>query len=375
MKKKLKQLETYIHSLFTHLHYHPEVSWNEKETAAFILQRLSEDGFKCTPFPSFPGLIAEIGSGKPVIAIRADMDALWQEKDGTHQAVHSCGHDAHMSIVLGTAALLKESIGHLKGTIRFIFQPAEETGEGAIAVTKLGFVDDVDFLYGIHLRPIEELPLGAAAPAISHGASHHVLGKIIGEDAHGARPHLGTSAIEAGMMLHQLLSQIKLSPMNPHSVKLTRFEAGGENLNIIPGTAIFGIDARAQTNEDLDYLKSEIQRTFQALEEWYGITIEHEQQPDTTASIISKEACCHMETAIIDTLGRKGLSKTIFTPGSDDFHFYTKLRPNIKATMLALGADLTPGLHHPHMIFDHSCLVIGAEILTRAVLETMKAES
>lgn len=375
MKKKLKHLEPHVHSTYSHLHSHPEVSWNEKETAAYILQRLSEDGFKCTPFPSFPGLIAEIGTGRPVIAIRADMDALWQEKDGSFQAVHSCGHDAHMSIVLGTAALLKDSIGGLKGTIRFIFQPAEETGEGAIAVTKLGFVDDVDYLFGLHLRPIEELPLGAAAPAINHGASHHILGKIIGEDAHGARPHLGTSAIETGMMLNQLLSQIKLSPMNPHSVKLTRFEAGGENLNIIPGNAIFGIDARAQSNEDLNHLKVEIQRSIQALEEWYGITIEQEHQPDTTASIISKEAANHMETAIIDTLGRKGLHKTVVTPGSDDFHFYTKLRPNIKATMLALGADLTPGLHHPHMTFDHSCLMIGVEIMSRAVMETMKAES
>ena len=375
MKTKLKQLEPYVHSLFAHFHSHPEVSWNEKETAAYLLQRLSEDGFKCTPFASFPGLIAEIGSGKPVIAIRADMDALWQEKDGTFQAVHSCGHDAHMSIILAAAALLKDSIGDLKGTIRFIFQPAEETGEGAIAVTKLGLVDDVDFLYGLHLRPIEELPLGAAAPAINHGASHHILGKIIGEDAHGARPHLGTSAIEAGMMLHHLLSQIKLSPMNPHSVKLTRFEAGSDNLNIIPGTAIFGIDARAQSNEDLDYLKSEIQRSLLALEKWYGISIEQEQQPDTTASIISKEALDYMEIAIIDTLGKKGLHKTVITPGSDDFHFYTKLRPNIKATMLALGADLTPGLHHPQMTFDHSCLIIGVEIMARAVLETMKAES
>ena len=375
MKEKLKQLEPYVHLLFSHLHAHPEVSWNEKETTAYILQRLSDDGFKCTTFPSFPGLMAEIGSGKPIIAIRADMDALWQEKDGRYQAVHSCGHDAHISIILTTAALLKDSINDLNGTIRFLFQPAEETGEGAIALTKLGIMDDVDYLYGLHLRPIEELPLGTAAPAINHGASHHILGKIIGEDAHGARPHLGTSAIEAGMMLNQLLMQIKLSPMTPHTVKLTRFEAGSENLNIIPGTAIFGIDARAQSNEDLDYLKSEIQRTLQALEEWYGITIEQEQQPDTTAPIISKEAYCHMETAIIDTLGRKGLSKTVVTPGSDDFHFYTKLRPNIKATMLALGADLTPGLHHPHMTFDHSCLMIGVEIMARAVLETMKAES
>ncbi len=375
MKTNLRQLEPYIHSIFEYLHTHPEISWKEHETAAFIEKRLNEEGIKCKAFPSFPGLIAEIGSGKPVIAVRADMDALWHKSDGTFKAIHSCGHDAHMSIVLGVALMLKELSGTERGTVRFIFQPAEETGEGAKAVTNLGIVDDVDYLYGLHLRPIEELPLGKAAPAINHGATYHVSGKIIGEDAHGARPHLGTSSIEVLIMMHQLLQQIKLSPMKPHSIKITRFETGNENLNVIPGTAQFGIDARAQSNEDLNIIKEQIQQTFTQLESIYHIQIQQEPHPDTPASIISPKAAQFMEDAILDTMGRQALSPTVFTPGSDDFHFYTKLRPSIKATMLALGADLTPGLHHPNMTFNRSCLMDGVEILTRAILYTIKAES
>lgn len=377
MKTKLRQLEPYIHSIFEYLHSHPEISWKEHETAAFIERRLREEGIKCNAFPSFPGLAAEIGSGKPVIAVRADMDALWQECDGTFKANHSCGHDAHMSIVLGVALMLKEltETEKEKGTVRFIFQPAEELGEGAKAVTNLGIVDDVDYLYGLHLRPIEELPLGMAAPAINHGATYHVSGKIIGEDAHGARPHLGTSSIDVLIMMHQLLQQIKLSPMKPHSIKITRIETGNENLNVIPGTALFGIDARAQSNEDLKIIKEQIKQAFAHLESIFRIHIQLESYPDTPASIISAKAAQFMEKAILDTMGRKALNPTVLTPGSDDFHFYTKLRPSIKATMLALGADLTPGLHHPNMTFDRSCMIEGIEILTRAILHTLKAES
>lgn len=375
MKTKLSLLEPYVHSIFKYLHTNPEISWKEHETSAFIGQRLSEEGIICKPFDSFPGLVAEIGNGKPVIGVRADMDALWQECGGTYKANHSCGHDAHMAIVLGVALMLNELSSIEKGTVRFIFQPAEETGEGAKAVTNLGIMDDVDYLYGLHLRPIEELPLGLAAPAINHGATYHVSGKIIGEDAHGARPHLGTSSIEVMVMMHQLLQQIKLSPMIPHTIKITRFETGNENLNIIPGTALFGIDARAQSYDDLHIIKEQIQQTFAHLESIFKIRIQLEQHPDTPASIISDQAAHFMEKAILDTLGHKGLSPTVVTPGSDDFHFYTKLRPSIKATMLALGADLTPGLHHPNMTFDRSCMMHGVEILTRAILYTIKAES
>ena len=375
MKTKLMQLEPYVHSIFEYLHSHPEVSWKEDETTAFIENRLSEEGIKCSRFPSFPGLVAEVGNGKPVIALRADMDALWQECNGIFKANHSCGHDAHMSMVLGVALLLNEMNDIGEGTFRFIFQPAEETGEGAKAVTNLGIMDDVEYLFGVHLRPIEELTLGQAAPAINHGSTLHVSGKIIGEDAHGARPHLGTSSIDVVLLMHQLLQQIKLSPMKPHSIKITRFETGNENLNIIPGTALFGIDARAQSNEDLHTIKEQIQQVFITLESIFGIQIELEEASETPASIISEKATQLMEGAILETLGREALSPIVITPGSDDFHFYTKLRPSIQATMLALGADLKPGLHHPNMTFNHSCLMTGIEILTRVILHTIKAES
>src|SRR5690606_9710697 len=148
--------------IFHHLHHHPEVSWEEKETTTFLKNVLEKEGCRVQTFTHSTGLFAELGSGNPVIAIRADIDALWQEVDGTFQANHSCGHDAHMTIVLGMMYLLKEAI--LPGTVRFIFQPAEEKGTGALRMVEEKVVDGVDYLFGVHLRPIQEVRDGYASP-------------------------------------------------------------------------------------------------------------------------------------------------------------------------------------------------------------------
>ncbi len=190
----------------------------------------------------------EIGHGKPVIGLRADIDALWQEVDGEFTANHSCGHDAHMTIAIGTLMTLLETGCPAQGTFRFLFQPAEEKGTGALSFVDKGLVDDADFLYGMHLRPGEELGHEQFAPAIKHGAARFLKGTIRGDDAHGARPHLNANAIEIGAELIQHLNNIHINPMIPHSAKMTAFQADGGSTNIIPGNASFSLDLRAQTN-------------------------------------------------------------------------------------------------------------------------------
>ena len=161
-----------IRTWFEHFHAHPEVSWKEVETTKEITRILSDLGVEFKIFEDVTGVIAEIGEGDSVVAVRADIDALWQEVRGTYQANHSCGHDGHMAMVLGALSYLKEE--KLGGRIRFIFQPAEEKGNGSNAMIDRGAVEDVTYLFGIHLRPQEELPLGKAAAAIRHGAAYFV---------------------------------------------------------------------------------------------------------------------------------------------------------------------------------------------------------
>lgn len=160
--------------------------------------------------PKTTGLIAEIGSGEKAIGVRTDIDALWQEVDGVMQANHSCGHDAHMTMAIGTLLVLHRLNAQKKGRVKFLFQPAEEKGTGALKFIEEGLIDDLNYLYGVHVRPIQELRDGQCSPAIMHGAGRFVTGEIIGEDAHGARPHLGQSAIEIGAAIVQELNRVKL---------------------------------------------------------------------------------------------------------------------------------------------------------------------
>lgn len=368
----IAKLKPLLKEIYNHLHANPEVGWKEYKTTEYIKGLLKDKQCRVVPFKDSTGLVAEIGNGKPVIAIRADIDALWQEVNGEFQANHSCGHDAHMTIVLGSLFTLLEDGYPNRGTFRFIFQPAEEKGNGALTLVEKGIVDDVDYLYGMHLRPIQELQYGQFAPAIQHGASWSLQGVIIGEDAHGARPHLNANAIQVGSEFFQHLSNIYLDPMIPHSVKMTSFHAGGESTNIIPGNATFSVDMRAQTNEAMNELFEKVKRIANMLSDYHGVKIKMTVETCIAAAVINKEASSLMESAIIDTVGKEHLVPMISTTGGDDFHFYSIKRPSIKATMLAIGCDLEPGLHHPLMSFNHEAIQPSIKIIIHALWKTVE---
>ena len=369
MKEILAEVESKVKELFNHLHNHPEISWEEVETTNYIQQLLEED-FKIETFEDSTGLVASIGEGGPVVGLRTDIDALWQEVNGVYRANHSCGHDAHMSIVIGAMLVLKQ-LGYPKtGRLKVLFQPAEEKGTGALSFVEKGLVDDVDYLYGLHLRPIQEMGHGYAAPALMHGAGKMLKGQIKGNDAHGARPHLGENAIEVMSMLVQAIHGIHVDPIVPHSAKVTMFQAGSDSPNIIPGTGVFSIDLRAQTNETMDVLMSKVDEAIQYVAKMKHVEITYERIAEIAAAEVHEEAVEMMQQAIIDTVGEDYLIPPVVTPGGEDFHYYTLKRPQVKATMLGLGCDLAPGLHHPKMTFNHESLMIGVEILVKTVLAT-----
>ncbi|WP_238941936.1 M20 peptidase aminoacylase family protein [Bacillus sp. REN10] len=366
MSKTDTRLESRLLDIFHHLHTHPEISWEETNTTAYIADLLRSEGVSVHTFDDCTGLVAEIGTGKPVIAVRADMDALWQEVNGTFQANHSCGHDAHMSIVIGAILQLKEQV--TKGCVRFIFQPAEETGSGALKMVEKGVVDDVDYLFGIHLRPIEELPFGQLTPSIQHGAVTFLEGKIEGHDAHGARPHQNTNAIDIISTLNEQLKLIQYSPFEVYSAKITYVEAGSRNFNIIPGSAKFGMDLRAQKNNILEDMQKKVEQKIEHISQLYNVKIRYEWLDFTPGAEVSPEAEEWLRQGILQTGGASMLAEPLITPGSDDFHFYTIQRPHLKASMMGIGADLAPGLHHPNMTFNKNALKLGVDALTNTVL-------
>jgi amidohydrolase len=361
-----KKIEKQILDWFGHFHANPEVSWKEYETTNKIAEILDELGVVYRRFSDVTGLIAEIGEGDKVIAVRADIDALWQDVDGVWQANHSCGHDANISMVLGALLYLKDRSINKK--VRFIFQPAEEKGNGALSMIERGALDDVTHLFGVHLRPIEELPVGRVSPSIHHGAGIFLEGKISGIDAHGARPHQGKNAIDVIVALHQLVKSIYLSPFEVYSAKLTKVIAGGESLNIIPGTAEFAIDVRSQKNTVLQQLKEEIDKGIKGLSNLYSIDIDWQWGDFTPGAMVSSEAEEIASQAIRHIVGDEGFAPPCITSGSDDFHFYTVKKPELKATMIGIGADLQPGLHHPNMHFKTEALDVAARILAETLI-------
>lgn len=362
-------MKTYVkeklHTIFDYLHTHPEISWKEEHTTKYIKTFLKNIGLKPRTFSNMTGLYVDIGEGTPRVGFRTDMDALWQEVNGRFQANHSCGHDGHMTVALGTVLLLKEL--KLKGAVRIIFQPAEELGEGAKAIVEKGIIEPLQYLFGIHVRPLIELNDDTYAPAIYHGAAQHYTGKIIGTAAHGARPEEGVNAIEVAAALVDGLKRIWISPTESASIKLTQLQAGGKSSNIIPGKATFSIDARAQSNETMKRLTVGFEKVIKALSTMYDVRIDYEKE-SIVAAQVDRKAQQIMEQAIIDVVGQEKRAAAIITPGGEDFHFYTYAKPELQATMLGLGCGVTPGLHHPEMTFNEERLITGAEIVSNAIL-------
>ncbi len=356
---------------FQHLHNDPEISWEEKNTTKYVKDQLEKAGCNVRTFDDCTGVIGDYGTFEknlPVIGIRADIDALWQEVDGVFQANHSCGHDAHMSMVLGVLwKLIEDPSIKDKVSVRFIFQPAEEVGAGALKMVEKGVIDDVDYLFGIHLRPSQETPNGYAAPTIVHGATGSVECEIIGEDAHGARPHLNSNAIEIGAHIVSALNTIHLDPRVPHSVKVTKFHSGGKSTNIIPGQASLAIDLRAQTNQLMKELKERVHETLDAVQQQFQTEILVTNEHGIVAAEVNLEAEVIARRAIQNVLGKEKVTPPLMTPGGDDFHFYTKKKPSLKAGMIGLGCDLVPGLHHPNMTFDKESLFNGIAVLTEMI--------
>ncbi|MBQ0138672.1 MAG: amidohydrolase [Kurthia sp.] len=360
-------IEQQIYTWFEYFHANPEVSWKEYETTKKIASIMDELNIPYKLFGDIPGLTAELGTGDQTIAVRADIDALWQELDGKWQANHSCGHDANITMVLGALLSLKDK--QLNHKVRFIFQPAEELGNGAVAAYEHGAIEGVSHLFGVHLRPIEELPLGKITPAIHHGAAYFLDGTIKGTDAHGARPHQGQNAIDVVMAIHQLLNNLHFSPFEPHSAKLTKIAADGGSTNIIPGGATYSMDIRAQSNELLEEMKQAIQLGLEAIRLQFKIDMEWKFYDFTPGAEVSSEAAQMAREAIITTLGEEFCTEEVHTPGADDFHFYTVKNPQLKAAMLGVGANLAPGLHHPKMTFERSALIDASKVLA-TLLET-----
>ncbi|MCM2980636.1 amidohydrolase [Niallia circulans] len=362
-----------IIAMYQFLHNNAEISWEEVETTKFIKNELEKLSIPYQLFDDQTGIVGVWGKeNNPVIGLRADMDALWQQVKGEWKANHSCGHDAHTTILLFTLRCLKELGQEPKGRIKCLFQPAEETGAGAISFINKGLLDDVDYLLGLHVRPIQEMRFGECSPAIYHGAAASFKGKLYGMQSHAARPHLGINVIDSLTAINMAIRSIPLNPIIPASAKMTFAQAGGKNFNIIPDYAEFGIDVRAQTNEAMEQLISRLESQVKLAGEANGARVELELLSDMPAARPNKSMEEIVAKSIKEILGEKGLVKPPVTPGGEDFHYYAKVKEQLQTTMIGLGTDLQPGLHHPDMYFQLESLLHGIKIMALSTVKLME---
>jgi amidohydrolase len=354
---------------YADLHAIPEWGYEEVQTSAYIKQKLEDKGLRVERMTE-TGLVAVLNGVEPglTVGLRADIDALpFQDKEGGTCYMHACGHDGHTTMGIWTLLLLQELQLVKKGCVRGIFQPAEEKLTGARSMIKAGAAQELDEFYGVHIRPIQELKVGTAAPALWHGGSTMAEVTFKGQPAHGARPHLGKNALDAAALAIMGINAVWVNPAEQWSAKATRLHCGGAQANFIPELAELSLDIRAATNPLMAELVAKVQDACVGAALMANCEAKFVVRAAVPAAEYDEEAVRNLGEAIKETVGEANYVPPIITPGSDDFHDYRKANPQLKTAFLALGAGATPGLHAPDMHFEIATLVTGVEILVRAL--------
>ena len=363
------QHEEEILETYKQLHMIPELGFQEFKTSAFLAEELKKLGFEVTEKIGGTGVMGVMKGKEPGItfAMRADMDALpIEEATGlpyasTHPGVmHACGHDSHCTMLLYALKDLMAHGGVRRGTLKVIFQPAEELLGGARAFIKSGLLGDVDEIVGLHVRNNSEAKVGEAARAIWHSSSWKILAKVHGKAAHGAWPHRGVNALDAAAAIINNINAIHIDPRTPHSVKVTRCLAGGTATNIIPEFADMAFDLRSQNNAGMKELLEKTRRAIEAGAAGIGCTVEIKDDGGCPAAELDPNLTAEAEASIIKVCGHA--VPDVYTPGGEDFHCYAA-EAGIKSAFIGIGADQTTGGHTPTMQLDLRALPIGVKIM------------
>lgn len=348
---------------YAYLHTIPEPGLQEYKTAAYIAKELKALGYEVmTELNGDTGVCAIIDTGVPgpALGLRADMDALTHLIDGKYEQRHTCGHDSHVSMLLAAAKAIKEQNIVKKGKLKLIFQPAEEIDKGARSIIASGVIDDLDMMFGMHIRPIQECAKGHIIVGMQYSASHNITVKLKGIPAHGARPHLGINPIDAALNVISAANAIHADPRVPFSVKCTRIIADAGAVNSVPEFCTMNFDMRAQTNEVMDELKKKINWAIENGAKSVGAEVfSNVCGMDCPAAELDEGMTALVKEIVTEQLGAECADPVFTTSGAEDFFWYKRMRPNLKVGFAGIGVGAEPGMHHPDMHFDTSYLENG----------------
>ena len=366
-----------------YIHQHPELSGQEYQTTAFLKERLEELGIRILESGLKTGLIAEIGSGQPVVALRADIDALpileqtnLPYKSQNPGVMHACGHDFHQTSLLGAAALLKEKEDQLEGTVRLIFQPAEEISEGASDVLATGLLEDVQGIIGFHNIP----QLKAGQLALNAGAMMAGVEKfkvtVTGVSSHAARPDLGVDTVTAVTTMVQnvqLLISRTVSPFETAVLSITHLDVGS-TWNVLPKSGYFEGTIRSFNPSVQRDLKAHFISIIRHIAESLEVDVAFEWGVTPPVTFNDEEL-----TKVVWEASQ-GLAEVIPANPStagEDFAFYQERIPGVFAFIGSNGEPGAPDLHHDHMTIDDAAFQVSVPYYVenaQALLRYFKAK-
>lgn len=369
-----------------HIHKNAETGLDLPKTKAYVMKKLTEYGLE--PKDCGYGVTATLGKGGKVLLLRADMDALpMPEESGeefacpTGKEAHTCGHDFHAAMLLTAAKMLKEKEDTLEGTIKFMFQPAEETFEGSKNMIENGILENppVDAALAYHVSP-GKMPIGLFMYNDKDTMMYSVDGfkiTIHGKGSHGAYPHVGVDPINIGVHIHLALQELIARESDPtHSCVLTIGQfAGGTAANIIPETAVLQGTIRTNKPEARELLVRRMKEVAEKTAAVYNGTVDIEMISEVPPLICNPKLTDEV-VGYLQELGIPGLTPYpgISASASEDF---AVIAEKVPSTFMYLSAGYLDErgqypAHHPKAQFNEDVCPIGAACLAHCASQWLK---
>ena len=400
--QQAKEMESKIIEWRRHFHQYPELSNREVKTAALVAEHLKKLGIEVQTGIAKTGVIGLLKSGKPgpVIALRADMDALpvternslpfaSKEKavfnDQETGVMHACGHDSHVAILMGVAEILAKNKESLKGTVKFIFQPAEEgppAGEegGAGLMVKEGALENpkVDVIFGMHIQSISRLGTISYRPAGMMAASDWFTIKVKGKQSHGAAPWMGVDpiAISAQIIngLQTIVSRQTELTKEAAVISVGRINAGIRE-NIIPEEAIMAGTIRTLDEEMQKKIHEKIKLTATKIAESGGATAEVAIDNKTPVTYNDPALTEKMVASLEKAAGKENVTRINAVTGAEDFAFFQQKVPGlfffVGAMMPDQDPNTVPAHHTPDFMIDERGMIVGLKAMLNVTLDYM----
>lgn len=363
-----------LRGLLTWLHQHPETGLNEHQTTAKLHQVLTSHGIEVLDSGLPTGLIAVIrGAGEgPVIGLRADIDALPIQEDASHPdaslnpgCMHACGHDFHAASVMGAALMLHEMRDRWRGTVKVVFQPAEEIDRGGRLVMQTGLVDDCEvFLAGHTYAGFPAGVIGVKEGPVMAAVDRFRV-TLTGRGVHAAHPQKGVDPIPALSTLVTSLQTIvsrSMDPFAPRLVSVTHIEAGN-TWNVIPESAMLEGTVRTLDADDRLLAERRFREIVLGTAAAYGVQAEIDWQSGSPA-VINDASLCALAREIAPRCGLRP-DRQENTLGAEDFSLYGQGRP---ALFVRIGTGGEFPAHHPGFTVDPVALMPAAAFFREMAL-------